>query len=248
MKTVLAPALLLSLTCLACNHSTNSQTQSIPTQNSDAAITRLLVKVGGKMGYIDQSGKLVINPQYEEAFAFKDGLAVVCVGECDLDHIVGYRVTKDFNMDKVEQSFKYGFIDETGKMVINPIFEKAMNFSEGLAAVCEGQGCYSALDNKDKERQWGFIDKTGTLVISPQFDDADDFKEGLASVSVGGKWGFIDKNGKFSINPQFDFAAPFDGGVARIGIETVGDAQTSAKETKFGYVDKAGKYIWQPSD
>ena len=41
---------------------------------------RLMVTVGGKTGYIDQSGKLIINPQWDEAFQFQEGRAMVCVG------------------------------------------------------------------------------------------------------------------------------------------------------------------------
>ena len=67
---------------------------------------------------------------------------------------------------------------KTGTIVINPQFDKAESFSEGLAAVRIG----------GKE---GFIDKTGHYVINPQFDSANSFSDGLAAVRVGDKWGFI---------------------------------------------------------
>ncbi|HDS29982.1 MAG TPA: WG repeat-containing protein, partial [Firmicutes bacterium] len=53
-----------------------------------------------------------------------------------------------------------GFIDKTGQYVINPQFDFAFDFSEGLAPV------------KIAEK-WGFIDKTGQFVINPQFDGID---------------------------------------------------------------------------
>ena len=46
---------------------------------------------------------------------------------------------------------KVGYIDKTGKMVINPQWDNGWEFSEGLAQV--------QLDGK-----WGFIDKTGKIV------------------------------------------------------------------------------------
>jgi hypothetical protein len=53
--------------------------------------------------------------------------------------------------------------------VIEPQFDRADSFSQGLARV--------KIDGK-----WGYIDKTGKLVIQPQFDEADAFSEGLALI------------------------------------------------------------------
>src|SRR5271166_3039578 len=38
------------------------------------------VTVGGKVGFIDRTGKLVITPQFDEAMGFVDGLSWVCLG------------------------------------------------------------------------------------------------------------------------------------------------------------------------
>jgi len=87
---------------------------------------------------------------------------------------------------------KWGYIDKTGKIVIDPQFDGAYNFSEGLAAVKVGD-------------KWGYIDKTGKIVIDPQFYWADSFSEGLALVRVGeikpGKWGYIDNTGRYVWEP-----------------------------------------------
>ena len=54
---------------------------------------------------------------------------------------------------------RWGYIDKTGKVVINPQFEKAQPFSEGLAAIRLG-------------RKWGFVDRSRKMTINSQFDDA----------------------------------------------------------------------------
>lgn len=51
---------------------------------------------GGKCGYIDKTGKIIINPQFDMAMSFSEGLAIVRIGD------------------------KYGYIDKTGKYVWNP--------------------------------------------------------------------------------------------------------------------------------
>ena len=119
----------------------------------------------------------------------------------------------------------------TGHFVINPQFDGAYSFSDGLAAVRIGD---------DKTGKWGFIDNQGHFVINPQFDGVASFSDGLAEVRIGdfgtGKSGFIDKQGKFVINPQFDGAYSFSDGLAAVRI---GDDKTG----KWGFIDNQGKFV-----
>ncbi|MDI6869710.1 MAG: WG repeat-containing protein, partial [Coprothermobacterota bacterium] len=117
------------------------------------------VKMNGKFGFINQTGKLVIKPQFDNVVVFSEGMAPVNIGG------------------------KWGFIDSKGNMVIRPQFGHVLwGFSEGLALVMteiplkiEGIGA-----------NLRFIDQKGNMVITPQLDDAMDFSEGLAAVKVGG--------------------------------------------------------------
>jgi hypothetical protein len=113
-----------------------------------------------------------------------------------------------------------GYIDKTGKTVIEPDFDDADSFSEGLASV-------------EIEGKRGYIDKTGKVVIKPEFKYANSFSEGLAAVRVDRLCGFIDKTGKMVINPAFTNAQSFKRGLAEVrhGEETA-------------YIDKTGRYVW----
>lgn len=68
-------------------------------------------KPKGLNGYIDKSGDVKIDFQFEMADRFSEGLAHVCV------------------------KGKYGYINTTGEFVIRPAFDLAESFSEGLASV-----------------------------------------------------------------------------------------------------------------
>lgn len=97
--------------------------------------------------YIDRTGKIVIDAsRYEGAANFSDGLAPV-----------------------LEPGKGWGFIDKTGAFAIQPQFESALCFSEGLAAVL-------------MRRKWGFIDNNGIPMIDYQFESVNEFSEGVAVV------------------------------------------------------------------
>lgn len=65
------------------------------------------VKVGGNWGYIDKTGKIIINLQFDGAWSFSEGLALVEIGK------------------------RQGYIDKTGKFIINPQFSGPGNFLKG---------------------------------------------------------------------------------------------------------------------
>src|SRR5438270_284384 len=83
---------------------------------------------------------------------------------------------------------KFGYINRSGKVAIQPQFDDAEEFADGYAPV--------KLANR-----WGYVDSGGKLAIAPQFDMADPFSDGRAMVGLGPKLGYIDKTGKFVINP-----------------------------------------------
>lgn len=87
---------------------------------------------------------------------------------------------------------KFGYIDKSGKTVIDPIYSGAYFFNDGLACVS-----ISPLTNGNlKNAKWQYIDKTGKLVITRGSDFFADFYKGLAYVSYEGAASYIDKTGK----------------------------------------------------
>ncbi|MBL0049661.1 MAG: WG repeat-containing protein [Bacteroidetes bacterium] len=229
----------------------------------------------GKFGYIGEDGKYIINPIYKFASNFSEGLAFVA-SENGFPTCINKKgetqfVLKDaslvgvFNdgLAYIQVKEKYGFIDNTGKTVINPQFDVSNQFSDGLAAVANKK-------DKDADKVWGYIDKLGKIIINPQFKTAGDFKDGKALVGDGKKFGYIDKKGLYIINPQFDEASIFSEGLAGIKQgETWGFINTEGKivinpqfeaissfknglaavrsgKENWGYIDKEGKFAINP--
>lgn len=170
-----------------------------------------------RWGFINKEGQIVINPQFDYVENYvSDGLILARVGE------------------------KVGYIDATtGTFVINPQFDGANTFSEGLAGVgVVVETTHDFWSGKDEKIvKWGFIDRTGTFVINPQFDNVGYFFNGLAVVIVDDRWGYIDKTGKYVINPQFMLADNFGADIAPVAID----------QHRFGFIDKTGKFVVNPT-
>lgn len=190
-------------------------------------------KKDGMTGYLDTNLNVVIKPKFKSSGSFYFGRARAT----DVDGST-YYIDKEGNkisdiktggefQDKkafVVIDGKYGFIDLDGKIIVEPQFDQATHFGEGLAGV--------KINDK-----WGFIDVTGKIVIEPQFDSVGEFNEGLVSVEINKKWGFADKTGRIVIEPQFDkWTYWFEDGIAEVRLNG-----------KTGYINKSGNYIWIPS-
>lgn len=116
----------------------------------------------------------------------------------------------------------WGFMDETGKLVIPYNWKAAHRFTEGLAGV------------KDSTDLYGFIDTSGTLVIPCQWKLASGFCDGFAYViNEKGLWGYIDKSGKEVIPCKWKTARSFYDGLAWVEDEN----------GLRGFIDKRGKVI-----
>lgn len=164
---------------------------------------------GGKWGYRDPRGVVVIPPRFELAKPFSpEGLAAV-VDEQGWAYIdaTGKLVIRPLVFDNGPDYFredlarftedgKYGFFDRRGRAVISPRFDYAAPFASGLAAICVG--CEEVNSGEHRFLQgglWGFIDRSGALVIPARFEEVRPFQKGKAKVKLNGQWQVIGKDG-----------------------------------------------------
>ncbi len=107
---------------------------------------------------------------------------------------------------------KTGYINHSGQIVIEPLFDYGGDFSAGLAAIAQDEKLF-------------YIDAAGNIEIDiPDLTQAGDFVEGLAAISVGDQYGYIDLQGNFVTPPQFTYAGNFKDGLAAQGASTrIGD-------------------------
>lgn len=193
-----------------------------------------IVKKEGRYLFIDTSGKVVFDPIKigNVAWEFNEGVTAI-------------RVQVRKARGKRSASYRWGYIDRSGKMVIKPKFVRAHKFSEGLASV-ETDAKMGFL--------FGYIDAKGKLVIKPQWHHTEEFSEGLAVVKVGEKFGFIDKTGKIAIDAKYDSVTGFKDGLAQVELHSCSDAHRSkegvcqqGRTDRVGYINPKGEYVWKPT-
>ena len=155
-----------------------------------------------KWGFIDKDSSIVIPFEYDFLNPFENGLAYAKNGrkeffitkknlklEGDFDEVRIF----SFGLAGVRKNRKWGFIDEKGKLIIQPIYDKIQYFTvNGLCPVV-------------KNGKSGFIDKTGKEIIPIIYDDARSQQLGdIVIVQKNKRWAFFDNKGKQLSDFVFD--------------------------------------------
>lgn len=144
---------------------------------------------------------------------------------------------------------KWGYISEKLRLEIAVVYDKALDFSGGLAAV-------------KKDGKWGYINESGVTKIPFNFDSAASadlmgndisfsFVNGLAPVSKDGKFGIINAEGETVIEFKFDIILPGANGkhIAKKdgvwGLLTIDEKLLAAETTTAAPTAPAGEVIKQ---
>jgi len=94
----------------------------------------------GKWGFINKKGELIIDfTDYVGVREFSNGLAAF-----------------------KQKNGKVGYMDMTGKVIIEPLFDNGLNFKNGFAII-------------EQNGKMGFINTTGKIVIEPKYTRVGDF-------------------------------------------------------------------------
>jgi hypothetical protein len=178
--------------------------------SSGLAAVKLESGESEKWGYIDKSGEMIIPPRYDGALSFQDGLASVRIepdpGAGDLVGLgaISEPAVKWAMIDKngspiptaqfqemgefsgglcpVRGDDRWGYIDRTGTLRIDPVFDEARPFHEGRAVV--------GIRTAGGKMAYGYIDDSGKYVFEPRsrMIEASHFSEGLAAVKIARSW------------------------------------------------------------
>lgn len=111
-----------------------------------------------------------------------------------------------------------GFIDASGKYIINPIYDAATDFYEGLSVVNKNDSVF-------------FINKENANVFDKFYTDASVFKNGIAPVKQNNKWYFINRQGQ-TVSKVYDEINELSNAVYVVKLKN-----------KYGALDQFGQVI-----
>ena len=214
-----------------------------------------------RYGYKTLNGEWQIDPDFDEASLFSEGVASVEIS--DPNNVLTTRA---------------GYIRPDGTFAIRPMFAKARSFSEGLATVTTVGGGTGVIEHAGKivfsgtfedigpfsqalayakrgSADYVFLRRDGALLPTPKLSFAKPFSGDFAAVQIGGKdtldrfepynlegghWGYLNKDGALAIPPKFDWACSFSEGFAAVKIRVDNDPHHTSSDGKWGYVDASG--------
>jgi len=188
------------------------------------------VKAGGKWGFVDREGRVLIACQYDEVSSFKEGLCAARIKN------------------------KWGYLEPTGNWAISPQYLMAADFTEGISVVhldtsrykfknvfidkhglrVSGGNCLEggAVVDGIAPIALSWKKESGSLVIKYCYwrpreetyvtdlclDKAYRFSEGLAAVKMGIKWGLIDTTATIISDIKYDTLTSFNCGLSMVKI------------------------------
>ena len=188
----------------------------------------LQVMNGVKIGYLDSQGNIIVEPM----------LVDIKLNSC---YSYDFRFYNGLALYRRPDNYKFGYIDKTGRLVIDTIYHWAEPFKEEITAVSLGDG-------------YGYIDRSGKVVLPFRYTLADAFSDGLAAVYDGNteKWGYIDKTGNTVIPPRYGsfegpdgeiIAYPFVNGITGVYLGEGQAYRSSIQKNAFALIDKTGKIL-----
>ncbi|MEK4005837.1 WG repeat-containing protein [Paenibacillus sp. FSL H3-0333] len=200
------------------------------------------LKDGTLWGYINNDGRIVIEPRYDYAEEFQEnGLAVVQRGNVSglIDSSGRERVKPVYNFigpfsegrAVVSDVKGYTFIDEKGKEVTSARYDY-------LNSLHEGRALFSKQNTTGGNSLYGYLDAQGKEVLPAVYLDAGDFSNGTALVKIAeGEYALIDLHGVVLHTYKHPFVGyPGDGLLAFQATEN----------GKYGYLHTDGTIAIQP--
>lgn len=200
----------------------------------------LLIWEGGKQGYIDINGKVIIKPFLNKNFIIGSNSRYLIANQIgqkwNLIDASGKSILDDkfdsahplsHTLMGIKKNGKYKVIDYMGKSLTDFDYDSVSKYKENLAPV-------------KKFNKWSFLTTSGRLIAPFIFDDVNSFAGGRAGVKQGKYWNFIDPDGKFISDSQYLFVGDFAEGVA-----AVRDKNTDGSNRSIDFINDRGNVLFK---
>ncbi len=210
-------------------------------EEKDQALFLVIDK--GRIGYIDENGRLLIALQYTRARDFSDERAAVQIGKkwgfvdtsgrmiipAQFDYVLSF----EHGYAIVEKDKQWGVIDKAGVFVVAPSHRRLRRISEGSVSFESGG-------------KMGLMDLAGKEVLPPIYDHLSPPKDSWCLVKKEGRSFFINTLGETVLDPvgKGNIAWEFSEGLTPIRMKST-RGRTKGKY-RWGFMDRKGTIVIEP--
>jgi WG containing repeat len=203
------------------------------------------VRVSGRIGFIDRSGRFVIDPVFDEAWAFTPGFARTSVRQGKSVRAIDRTGAWVFRIDAdglywavasartggapfgwhFQREDRWGLLDLDGHVLLDAEFDQAV------------QRCVDGHLVAFKDREWLYFRSDGSPLRPPvgRIVDADCGTLAPYIVKAGDKFGLVDGDGKEITPPAFDAL-----------ISATRDSWNAKLDGKWGRIGRDGHWLFEP--
>ncbi|MCC7302285.1 MAG: WG repeat-containing protein [Bacteroidia bacterium] len=166
-------------------------------------------KKNGKWGYSDPNRKIILDPVFDRAEPFNDGIArVEFKGKpqwIDLKGLpasppLSLNLRKKMGYEVIMKNDKYGVANTMKEVIIKPQYDQLKHgivtpggepdFSKKLFLVKTGKG-------------WGIVNEKNEEVVPAEYEECKPFLLGFALIRKKDKWGAYNLKGKMILSPEY---------------------------------------------
>lgn len=204
----------------------NALTKKVTTKAISVPTTYFTVYTNDKWGVIDNEGKIIIEPKYEEMIIIPDKNKdiFICTQNVDYENstydtkilnsknqeilseynkveaIENYKQNKvwyENSILKYESNGKYGLIDFDGKLILSPDYDNIYALDEIEKSI---------IIEKDSKK--GLVNSIGEIIIEPEYQEisslTDTYNNGYIVKNSEGKYGIISLDKKIILENKYD--------------------------------------------
>lgn len=213
-----------------------------------------------RIGYLDLTGRVILEPTYMSVGAFVDGYAVVSKSS-------SYRDEEGFDIEKSV----FGVINSQFKEIIPCVFDRLeyeaemgrfktevgyMTIDGRYVVLVDGKELY--LDKKykyceqfvdttaiavrvvDGHVYYGLVDKKSNDILPPIFSSLEHIDNGLYKFKINDLYGLVTSKGNIILQNKYNNIGKFDHNLACVQVNVL-------EKQLYGFVDSSGNEILPPS-
>lgn len=218
-----------------------------------------------KVGYVDITGRVLLEPTYESIGEFVDGYAVVSKTSYYYDEdgrgertVYGV-INSQFNeiipcvFNSIEYEMETGrFKTDVGYKTIDGRYVAVVDGKELLVdkkyKYCKPFDCTCAIAVRvtDGHVNYGLIDKKSNDILPPIFSRLVYIENELYKFKINNLYGLVNSKGNIILPNIYNSIGKFEDNLACVQVNVLSDDRNKQKKL-YGYVDSSGNEILPPS-